>query len=1045
LTAAVVSSATSRAAGGRDVVARSGVRGGLVVHVGCGDGRLATEIGGLGGYLVHGLDAAPENVEKARARAATLDPAPRVSFDRLEGRRLPYIDNLVNLVIADGPGAAATDEIMRVLAPGGVAMIGGRKTVKPRPDDIAEWTHYLGDATGNAVAMDSRIAPPRHMQWLAEPMWSRNHHKLASTSAAVTTRGRLFYIQDDAPSANMSVPGRWSLIARDAFSGVHLWERSIPKWANTQRGFRSGPVQLPRTLVASGDVVYVPVGIDAPLAALDAATGKTLRTFDGAKHTEEVVLADEVLYIVTGAPGAEQATDIKKSAIRIPFPNKKTILAVKASTGAELWRWEEPPATRLMPLTLAAAGGRVFFQAGTGVVCLDAARGTEAWSTAKPAAPSKPEPQKKPQGKKGRKKRKGGSRRAGMSVATLVVQDDIVLWADGRKLKALSARDGKELWEAPAPAGFRSPVDVFVIDGLVWVGKDFTEGRDLKSGEVKKRNKVYSTLRTAGHHHRCYRQKATQRYIMEGYRGIEFLDLKGENHSRNNWIRGVCQYGILPANGLIYTPPQSCGCYMEARLFGFWATSASREERPPVADAARLERGPAYGKARGAKTADDDWPTYRHDSLRSGSTGAKVGRELRSGWTAGLAAPISAPVVAGGTLIVSEIDRARIVALDAASGRAKWSFTAGGRVDSPPTVHEGLVLFGSADGRVYALRLSDGELVWRFLAAPADLRTVSRDQVESVWPVHGSVLVQNGVAYAAAGRYSYLDGGIALWGLDPATGRRISSSRVAGGHPKGDEGIEAQPRKGFVQNATDGKTFAAPDKSDAFSMYGARSDVLTGDGDSVYIRHLRFDRSCAPVEKMSRHLFSTSRLIDGEENHRSHWAVGTGDFSRTSVAYSWIANRHGGSWGSRLMVPYGVMLAFDSSTVWGVRRMKGYTLYATAHEPLGRDEEHLRDFRKPEGKPPAFAWSTSLGTRPRAIARAGDLLLIGCTDMSIDPGDPFAAYDGRKGGALRVHSATDGAKVSEVKLDSPPVWDGLAVAGGRLYMSRVDGKVECFE
>ena len=33
---------------------------------------------------------------------------------------------------------------------------------------------------------------------------------------------------------------------------------------------------------------------------------------------------------------------------------------------------------------------------------------------------------------------------------------------------------------------------------------------------------------------------------------------------------------------------------------------------------------------------------------------------------------------------------------------------------------------------------------------------------------------------------------------------------------------------------------------------------------------------------------------------------------------------------------------------------------------------------------------------------------------------------------------------SEVKLDSPPVWDGMAIAQGRLYVATVDGKVACY-
>ena len=37
-------------------------------------------------------------------------------------------------------------------------------------------------------------------------------------------------------------------------------------------------------------------------------------------------------------------------------------------------------------------------------------------------------------------------------------------------LHAYAAKDGRELWSAPCTEGYNSPVDVFVVDGIVWVG-----------------------------------------------------------------------------------------------------------------------------------------------------------------------------------------------------------------------------------------------------------------------------------------------------------------------------------------------------------------------------------------------------------------------------------------------------------------------------------------------------------------------------------------------------------------------------------------------
>ncbi len=1053
---------TSAKAAARKILDATGVQGGLIVQLGCGDGKLTAALRANDSYLVHGLDTDAKNIAQARKYIASLGLTGKVSVARLSGPRLPYVDNLVDLVVSEDLGAVSMKEVVRVLCPNGVAYIktDGKwaKTVKPRPKEIDEWTHYLHDADGNAVAYDTIVGPPRHIQWMAAPTWSRNHHKLASISSVVSAAGRVFYIMDEAPAASMKVPGKWFLVGRDAFNGVLLWRRPMSSWAWHGHGFRAGPAQLPRTLVAKGDRVYAPLGMDEPVSALDAVTGEIIKTYKETKSAEEIILSDGVLLVVTGLPAAEQIKVDPTRRGEFKFPNEKSVVAVRPETGDTMWKWTESPG--LVPLTLAATDGRVFFQAGGGVVCLKLDSGKPLWNTAAAEKPKTTAQASAPAGKKksGRPskpaKKKKSKSASSTGNATLVVRDGVVLSATGSNLNALSAEDGKPLWDCPARLGLcRSPGDVFVIDGLVWLGPDFDKGRDLHTGEVKKTNNAVQEIWTAGHHHRCYREKATDRYILTAKRGTEFLDLLGNNHTRNNWIRGTCQYGVMPCNGLLYAPSHACGCFMEAKLWGFWAVAPekSRVESRESRANDRLERGPAFGQVRNPKSETrngDQWSTHRHDPLRSGSTKTKLPAELDDVWETDLGGRISAPVVAGGNVIVSAIDTHQIIAMNAADGKRRWTFTAGGRVDSPPTVYQGMAIFGCADGYVYCLRLSDGELVWRFRAAPEDLNTVALDQVESVWPVHGNVLIHDGVAYAAAGRSSWLDGGIYLYGLDPATGKVLCHANVRNSHPKPSDGKDKAgeiPRKGFSQNATDYKTFAAPDRSDAFSMAGSTNDILVSDGMSVYLRTLRFDPKLVQQEKKGRHLFSTTGLLDGAEVHRSHWALGTGDFSRTPVAYSWIANRMGGAFGSRLSVPYGLLLSFDDETVWGVRRKSreySYQLFAENCKSFSADEPALPDFRKPDD-PVKFRWLVDLPMRPRAMVRAGGLLLLGGMPMSADPVELAASYEGRKGGLLWTMSTENGSKVAERPLASPPVWDGMAAAGGRLYMTTRDGNVLC--
>ena len=138
--------------------------------------------------------------------------------------------------------------------------------------------------------------PPRRMQWIARPSWSRHHHTAPSVSAMVSAGGRLFYIVDEAPTGmDGSAPDKWSLVARDAFNGVLLWKKPMPDWGwkawSAEWTCRfTVPTHLPRRLVAVGDRVYVTLGFNAPLTELDAATGEVVRVLEGTEYTDEILL-----------------------------------------------------------------------------------------------------------------------------------------------------------------------------------------------------------------------------------------------------------------------------------------------------------------------------------------------------------------------------------------------------------------------------------------------------------------------------------------------------------------------------------------------------------------------------------------------------------------------------------------------------------------------------------------------------------------------------------------------------------------------------------
>jgi len=94
-------------------------------------------------------------------------------------------------------------------------------------------------------------------------------------------------------------------------------------------------------------------------------------------------------------------------------------------------------------------------------------------------------------------------------------------------------------------------------------------------------------------------------------------------------------------------------------------------------------------------------------------------------------------------------------------------------------------------------------------------------------------------------------------------------------------------------------------------------------------------------------------------------------------------------------------------------------------------------------------WSKHENLQPRAMVLThGKICVAGWLDAMVvelktgrpkDPSNPDP-HDA----VLRVYSAADGERLSELSLSADPVFDGMAVAGGRLYLSTRDGMVTCF-
>jgi len=1097
--------------------------GAFVLHFHCGDGTATGELLKRANVIVQGLDSNAENVAKARRNPAFREEyGRRVTFNLFDGENLPFIDNSVNVILSSNDIKVSLHEIHRVLTPGGIAIFrsdaapkigkdltraavveGGRydgywRLEKLWPPDIDEWTHHLHGPDNSRVANDTRIAPPlSHLQWTGTPRFTRHHEHMSSFQAMVSARGRVFYIMDEGKADSILLPPDWNLVARDGFNGIVLWRKKLDHWFNHMWPFKSGPLTVTRRLVAKEDRLFVALDITGGVSVLDANNGALLHTLPGTEGTEEIVVDGDRLFLVKRKLLSKSSEyQVRQQRIRGGSPsdrsnlfawNRETwgqrVMAFDVGTQETLWERQTPVA----PFGLGARNGNVYVFDGERVLSLRADNGKENWISEKIA-----------------KQKVSYLTNYGCN---LVCGEERILLgsATGNDMVALSAEDGAVVWKATQyRSGRHSPKDLFLIGDAAWTAHTIAAnmalpgipssgsrktgritGYDLKDGSIVA--DFYTDSDVYFMNSRCHMSCATEKYFITSRTGTELVSPQGKQKWHlHHWLRGACLYGLMPANGMLYAPPSPCACYMQSKLSGFnavtgrnigWERVVQEHQGPafvrgpafpePVAKLAKSFGGHPKVLATSATTNSepDEWPVYRHDNRRSGATTGEVALPLTTMWRSSGYEDLTGGVVANGRCFFAEKDRHTLHCLDAETGDAKWLYVAGGRIDSPPTIQGKNLFFGCADGWLYRLLATTGELVWRRRIAPADLCLFDRNQPASVWPMSGSVLVQDRKVYCVAGRNAFLDGGMRLTVVDAASGDVLVENIID--HRDPDNGKDMHQHVA-LQN-----------------MPVALPDLLTSDGKHLYMRSQQFDlngrrthvKNSAFDENVKmgvgrEHLFAVTGFLDDSSFHRSYWIYGNSYLEGCSVPDA-------GWFEMGRISPSGKILSFDDTTVYGYGQFPEYSkwstpvrysLFAVNKVPkgyqAGKSDRELHDPRMNWRKwrsarcPKVefdFHWKTSASLRAKAIVKTRKVLFIAGPEDLLDEEIVFQglhleenkrllqkqneALTSRRGGKLLAVSVRDGSTEQVLDLESPPVWDGMAAAYGKLFFCCRDGSV----
>jgi outer membrane protein assembly factor BamB len=949
---------------------QAGALGGLCVQLGCGDGSLLVEMATEPRCLVQGFDSDPGKVASIRRLLQERRLYGQVTVEEWTTRALPYGANVVNLLIVSDGVTVPAEEVLRVLAPGGVVLQagGGRwtRTVKGRPAGMDDWPQWRHGPDRNPVSKDTLVEVPERIQWLS--------FQGKQGKEMVTAGGRTYSLNEGL------------LRVRDAFNGLPLW--------SVKMGDKCRPA-------ATQDGVLVSLG--GKLTHLDGMTGKPLVTF------AEAGAPSVILHL----PGVGDDAGIVVSA------SDKDVTAFRLTGAKLLWR-----TTAVQPRGLSAADGALFLISGdtkgeaiSTVQALEVLTGRPRWSRTD----------------------LGWARtcyRSSFGNGTVAFEAGRYALPKGldpdksavTSVHFLSAADGKTIRDydyKPAMRHDENPRAFFLGDQVVMHQAETKTQptslaffRDLTSNPV-----VKPTVYERSFPLFCFPPVATERFFIYGSMG--FTDWKTFEHHSNPITRGSCgrdSEGMLPANGLLYVFPKSCSCF--SMLNGVAALAPAHKR--PLEQAHPLIKGPGFGKPTATRTdAIGGWPAYRGDEFRSGSTAAAIPTTLKPLWERPVPAPtfrgpaleewdeypfatgpLTPPVVSDGLVVFAQPHTHRVFAVRADDGKPTWDFTANGRVDSAPTIHEGLCLFGTRTGWVYCLSASDGTLHWQLRVAPAEQRIVHCGQVESPWPTAGSVLVSRGTAYVSAGLHPLTDGGMRVSAIDPRTGAVKWQQIVT------DMGYDDRTWRGRLGLEQD------------------YSDLVVRDGDRIAMSRWLFDPATGKNEYLFQNAFY--RLgKDGAYLQRGTWS------------YGYPMNR------PRIRRPLQVG---SGMTVYGINKGAAPDKFKWAPTDGAPARQELKLFRRDfkPGEQFNVQWveqkndtESRIGLFFPANRTAENSTWAapypGWVEAMVLAGDHLLLY---AEGKLKLYAAADGKPVGEMPL-AQPVWDGFAVAGGRLYLTTMDGRVLC--
>lgn len=955
------------------------------------------------------------------------------------------------------------------------------------PKGMDEWNHSMHNkADRNPVSRDTHVGVPSGIRWLSYPKWLQTGGEGQIKASA---RGRIFYL------AGLGEPGvaydknPMYLIARDAFNGLLLWKRRYPAGDEAKRG-RSAGIVLPTTnaFLAVQDWVFVMLEKGTPLQRLDARTGETQLIYKDAGVPNHVLYHSGSLII--SVDGSVRSIDPMTGAKRW-----EVSLRAGGLTAAEgkVFFFSYPKHTKAKPKP------RAF-------ICLDAATGKEIWQA--PLADLGSFRFHYKGVLFFRKRVKTGKYDAGIQTSAVSATDGRLLWkfsgermnAGGRRLRTQVIFGAQGLCWNIMSNGDKLKGYYVGLDPLTGEKKAhetvWSSGRCFP-GMLTENWAIISDLN-------CLKFGEGEFHCASFSRPACGSGGMVANGLIYPWTNGCMCY--VQSRGMMAMAPERSDrakrkpldlvdrfvkgpAYEIVASHSSTKASAKAEEEWPTyrhdgkrsgasktkvaADAGMLWSKKLGGKLSAPVIARGKVFVASVDSHQVHALDEKGGRPV---WTYNTSGRVMLPPTVHEELCIFSSLDGWVTCLKADTGELAWRFQAApesrligayGQLESPWPVYGVLVHDGAiycvagrnadADGGVYIYSLDprNGSLIWqqhyrtKAVSCKRESKTGKFLWIQPRLPIGTGAPSSTSSANAQTGvtpliqEYFYLEGG--AYKTDPMTGRI---------HWLTDAELKASPEKvawktfeptaeNFKSISSHSSRWRMPTKSRSVDLLEVDLPVANKDRFFIKARGFAYKDGATSYVKRGDGLRPNpngGRLLESFNAWR---------------CYSWM--RHKQYYGD------GRPIVYDDSRVYASRHDqlygatmdvvgRGVRLYAwgrEAHEPVMRKVELSKLVRKSKKVVRDFVWDMRVPIRALSMAATKEVLFVaGISDegltKDLPPDEFWGRIRGRDGGVLYAIDKADGKVLAKQRLAKMPVFDGMAAANGRLYVSCEDGELMCF-